>query len=107
MERATFEASALLRTRFDVRAALDECITAAGLRAAASDRWLHDARSAHTPPSSQQRRERPGGGEEEPEARARPPAADDGSALAAGPGGGPHRRRAARSPTPRRGRFDA
>ena len=56
MERATFEASALLRTRFDVRAALDECIAAAGLRAAASDRWLHDARSAHTPPSSQQRR---------------------------------------------------
>mmetsp|Transcript_15090 Transcript_15090/g.50084 ORF Transcript_15090/g.50084 Transcript_15090/m.50084 type:complete len:691 (+) Transcript_15090:876-2948(+) len=107
MERATFEASALLRTRFDVRAALDECIAAAGLRAAASDRWLHDARSAHTPPSSQQRRERPGGEEEEPEARARPPAADDGSALAAGLGGGPHRRRAARSPTPRRGRLDA
>ena len=33
MERATFEASALLRTRFDVREALDECIAAAGLRA--------------------------------------------------------------------------
>ena len=43
MERATFEASALLRTRFDVRHALDELIAAAGLRDDVANRWLHDA----------------------------------------------------------------
>ena len=50
MERATFEASALLRTRFDVRHALDELIAAAGLRDDVANRWLHDA--DEPPPST-------------------------------------------------------
>ena len=63
MERATFEASALLRTRFDVRHALDELIAAAGLRDDVANRWLHDAdepppsiRSAPPPPRAARRR---------------------------------------------------
>jgi len=54
MERATFEASALLRTRFDVRHALDELIAAAGLRDDVANRWLHDA--DEPPPSTSRQR---------------------------------------------------